>query len=151
MSTSVGPARQQADISSIERELRVLLRRARAYSTELARSVHPDLDPAVYALLVDIADYAPARAADLAAERNVTKGVISRQVRTLEDLGLVERRPDETDARAHTLVLSTTGRRALRRSQNLRHAAMRRLLAGCTPEELSLIAASLAHFNSLME
>lgn len=145
------PAEESADIAAIERELRILLRRVRSYSIELARSVHPALDPAVYALLVDIADSCPVRAADLAEERNVTKGVISRQVRALEDLGLLERRPDPTDARAHTLVPSAAGRRAVRRAQALRHQAMQRLLAGCTADELAAMAHAFSRFNSLAE
>lgn len=37
---------------ALERELAVFLRRARASSGEMAREVHPDLEPAAYGLLV---------------------------------------------------------------------------------------------------
>ncbi len=139
------------DVAVIERELRRLLRRARIYSTQLARQVHPALDPAIYGLLVDIGDKAPARAADLADELGVTKGVISRQVVALERLGLIERRPDATDARAHTLVLSAAGRRAIARSQAQRHERMEQLLGACDAEELAQIAGGLTLLNGLLE
>lgn len=40
----------------VERELAVFLRRARASSGEMARQVHPDLEPAAYGLLVRLED-----------------------------------------------------------------------------------------------
>lgn len=137
--------------AAIERELRRLLRRARAYSVELARLAHPGLDPAVHALLVDIFERGTVRAADLADERGVTKGVISRQVRSLEHLGLLARQPDESDARAHTLVLTVAGRRAVRRSQAARQRALEALLQGCTEAELAEMARSFERFNDLLE
>jgi DNA-binding MarR family transcriptional regulator len=138
------------DVVTIERELRRLLRRARAYSVELARSVHPDLEPAVYALLVDILTKSPARAADLAEDLGVTKGVVSRQVRSLERLGLVERGPDSSDARAHILVVTPAGRRAVRRAQAARREAVERLLRSCDPDELAGMAAALSRINELL-
>lgn len=135
----------------IERELRRLLRRVRQYSIDLAASVHPDLDPAVYGLLIDIYDSRTARAADLAEDRGVTKGVISRQVRGLEDLGLVERQLDPSDARAQILVVSATGRRAVKRTQTARHEALEQLLDASSPQELAAMAQAFANFNDLLE
>jgi DNA-binding MarR family transcriptional regulator len=138
-------------VAGVERELRRLLLRLRRYSTELARSVHPDLDPAVYALLVDIADGGPSRAAELADQRGVTKGVISRQVRELERLGLVQRQPDPSDARAQILVVSPDGREAVERAQVLRRKAVHRLLESTTPQDLEAMVQALTRFNDLME
>ena len=62
---------------SLERELTLLLRRARASSGEMARQVHPDLEPAAYGLLVCLDDSGPQRATDLAAYIGVGKATMS--------------------------------------------------------------------------
>lgn len=85
---------------ALERELAVFLRRARASSGELAREVHPDLEPAAYGLLVRLADAGAQRATDLAGYFGVGKATMSRQLHALEKLGLVAREPDPADGRA---------------------------------------------------
>lgn len=140
-----------ADICTIERELRRLHARARSASVELARSVHPHLDPALYALLVDVTEAGELRAVDLAEARGVTKSAVSRQVRALERLGLLRRASDPSDARAQTLVVTPDGRRAVRRWQAARRRYTQQLLSSCSAEQLAQIAASLARLNELME
>jgi DNA-binding MarR family transcriptional regulator len=140
-----------ADICTIERELRRLHARARSFSAELTRSVHPDLDPAPYALLVDIAEAGQLRAADLVEVRGVTKAAVSRQVRALERLGLLRRAADPTDARAHMLIVTPEGHRAVRRWQLARRRYTQRLLDSCSDEQLATIAAALSQLNQLME
>ncbi|MFE6855640.1 MarR family transcriptional regulator, partial [Streptomyces sp. NPDC057674] len=44
---------------ALERELAVFLRRARAQSGEMAREVHPELEPAAYGLFVRLDDAGP--------------------------------------------------------------------------------------------
>jgi len=51
----VPPPCADDDVAALERELSVLLRRARAWSGELARTVHPDLEAAAYGLLTHVA------------------------------------------------------------------------------------------------
>lgn len=140
-----------ADICTIERELRRLTARSRSFSVEVARSVHPDLDPAPYALLVDIAEAGQLRAADLVEVRGVTKAAVSRQVRALERLGLLRRDSDPTDARAHTLIVTPEGHCAVRRWQLARRRYTERLLTSCSDQELATIAAALCQLNELME
>ncbi|NAZ85932.1 MarR family winged helix-turn-helix transcriptional regulator [Kineococcus indalonis] len=93
----------------LERELAVLLRRSRAISRETARTVHPDLEPEAYSLLVRLDDVQEARPSDLATFFGIGKPTLSRQVQLLEGLGLVERSTDPTDGRAVRLRLSATG------------------------------------------
>lgn len=140
-----------AEVAAVERELRRLLRRLRRYSNEMARSVHPDLDPAVYGLLVDIVENDDVRAVDLAQDRAVTKGVISRQVRQLETMGLLERRPDPSDARAQVLVATGTGRAAVAEAQSRRREWTERLLRGSTAADRAAYVEVLTRFNNVME
>jgi DNA-binding MarR family transcriptional regulator len=134
----------------IESELRTLLSRARSFSVELAEVVHPDLEPAVYVLLVQLAELGEVRAVDLAALRGVTKGVVSRQVDTLRKMGLIERRSDPTDGRARTIVLTRAGRNAVRKAQRARHAYVEGMLRHCGAAEKEAIARMLARLNELM-
>jgi DNA-binding MarR family transcriptional regulator len=134
----------------IEGELRTLLSRARSFSVELAQVVHPDLEPAVYVLLVQMAERGEVRAVDLAALRGVTKGVVSRQVDTLRQMGLIERRSDPADGRARTIVLTRAGRAAVRKAQRARHAYVERMLQQCSPAEKKAIARTLVRLNEIM-
>src|SRR3954469_19933753 len=105
--------REERAFVAIENELCTLLRRARAISAEMGRQVHPDLDFEAYGLLVGIHDHARARASELAGHFGLGKATVSRQLKVLAELGLIEREPDPDDGRAHVLVLTEEGRRRL--------------------------------------
>lgn len=142
--------RGEAFTEVIENELRKLLSRSRSFSVELAQTVHPELEPALYVLLVQLAEQGEARAVDLANLRGVTKGVVSRQIGTLLRLGLLMRRPDPRDGRARVVVLTEAGHRAVRTAQAARQGYMRRLLEQCSEDELVSIGHSLRRLNELM-
>jgi DNA-binding MarR family transcriptional regulator len=89
--------------------LQELFERARRFHARQAHAVHPLLDSPLYSLLLLIARLQPARASDLVAVRQVDKALISRQVASLERLGLIVRRPDPSDSRASLLELSPAG------------------------------------------
>ncbi|CAM5641705.1 hypothetical protein SCYAM73S_01052 [Streptomyces cyaneofuscatus] len=89
-----------SEFLALERELTVFLRRARASPGEMAREVHPDLEPAAYGLLVRLEYGGRQRATELAAYFGVGKATMTRQLRALENLGLVAREPDPADGRA---------------------------------------------------
>lgn len=138
-------------IRAIERELRRLLARARILSTHTAAAVHPQLDPALYALLMVIVNQAPVRSIDLAQARGVSKSVISRQVAALESLDLIRREPDPTDARASVIVLTGTGRAAARTIDGARRKHLKRLFDDLSPDDLAQIAHALNQLNAVLE
>jgi hypothetical protein len=80
--------------AALERELGLLLRRGASLNREVAAEVHPGLDAASYSTLARIAATAPARASELSEYFGIDKGAVSRQIRELERLGLVERAAD---------------------------------------------------------
>lgn len=139
------------NVRTIERELRRLLARARTVSTHTAAAVHPQLDPALYALLMNIVANAPARSVELAHSRGVSKSVISRQVAALEKLGLVARQPDPTDARASIITLTSDGRTAARTIDTARRKHLKRLFDDLSPDDLAQIAHSLERLNDVLE
>ncbi|WP_237321197.1 MarR family transcriptional regulator [Streptomyces sp. JJ36] len=134
----------------LERELAVLLRRARASSGELAREVHPDLEPGAYGLLVRLEDAGPQRATALAAYFGVGKATMSRQLRALEELGLIARTPDPEDGRAWLIELTPGGRTRFSRVRAARRAEYARRLAAWDPDEIAELARLLHRFNGLM-
>jgi len=137
--------------SDLERELVVLVRRARATAGALAREIHPDLEPTTYALLVRISDSGTARATDLAAYFGVDKAAVSRQVTTLERLGFLARQRDAQDARAHRLALTDAGAERLEQVRAARRERVRRQLSSWDPAEVQQFAELLARFNATVD
>lgn len=84
------------------------------------------------------------RARDLAAVCDLDTSTVSRHLRQLGDAGLIERRPDPDDGRAHLLSLSPAGMRATDRA----HAERRRLildrLADWPAEDVAALAILLS-------
>ncbi|XXZ51401.1 MarR family transcriptional regulator [Streptomyces cavourensis] len=136
---------------SLERELAVFLRRARASSGEMAREVHPELEPAAYGLLVRLESAGRQRATELAAYFGVGKATMSRQLRALEDLGLVAREPDPADGRAWLVRLTDEGLARFRSVRDARRGRYVRKLADWDRAEVAELARLLHQLNSRAE
>ena len=136
---------------AVEHQLGVLLRRSRALSAEIGRVVHPELEAGAYSLLVRVCEVAPARSTDLAAYFGVGKATISRQLKVLEELGLIKREPDPMDGRAHLLDLTDEGRQRLDRARSGRRQRFHALLATWPTEDVRLVGRMLARFNALTD
>ena len=140
-----------AAFCAVERQLGILFRRAHALSARLGRKVHPELEAGAYGLLSSIERKSPVRPSDLAACLGVGKATISRQVKILEELGLVGREPDPLDRRAHRLVLTPQGRQLLDRVRTARQQQLYSLLSCWPTEDVWLLARMLERFNALTE
>ncbi|HEY4385902.1 MAG TPA: MarR family transcriptional regulator [Ktedonobacteraceae bacterium] len=112
--------------TNLERAFPKIYQRIRDLIRENAHEIHPDLDGAGYVLLVQIRHRAPIRATELVEYINIDKSAISRQVRLLFDLKLVDRVDDPNDSRAYLLVPTPEGVRLI---DQLQIARMRRLQA----------------------
>ena len=75
--------------------------------------MHPDLQPLGYQVLVAIAGGKATSATAIVERLQTDKSAVSRQVRHLEDLGLVESRPDADDRRARVLAATHVARERL--------------------------------------
>jgi len=133
---------------AMEEEFSILFRRARARSLEVARQVHPELDADAYGLLAELDRTGTSRVTDLAASIGVGKGTMSRQVRSLERLGLVRRAADPADGRAFLLELSEDGRRRYRAARDARRARLRQELASWSEGDVNQLAGLLHRFNT---
>lgn len=106
-------------LADAERELTRFLRRFRAASQTLAETVHPELEAGGYGLLVNLFELLTerpdgVRASDLATVLHQHKSTTSRSIGELEKLGLLQRVPDPSDARARLVQFTDTGEHSLR-------------------------------------
>ncbi|MGX2994578.1 MarR family winged helix-turn-helix transcriptional regulator [Streptomyces sp. JNUCC 64] len=138
----------RVEFLALERELTVFLRRARAASGEIARAVHPELEPGAYGLLVRLDESGALRATDLAGYVGVGKATMSRQLKVLESLGLVSRDPDPADGRASLIRLTDAGRSRVHRVREARRARYVSQLADWAPSEVAELARLLHRLNS---
>jgi DNA-binding MarR family transcriptional regulator len=142
-----GASTRYDDLRRIEAEVGTLIRRVKRVMGERAREVHPDLHPMTYFILTHLAKQGPMRAADLSDAFGMDKGGVSRQVQTLVDLGLVERRPAAEDRRAILLDASDEGRTRLETVARSRSDRFDQRLGAWSDDELSTFAAQLAAYN----
>ena len=135
----------------LEREIGLLLRRARAISTRLAAELHPDLDGAAYGLLALLADAGPLRASDLVARLGLDKSTVSRQVASLVALGMVDREPDPADGRAQVLRPSAEGAARLAGIREARRARWEADMSGWPADDVATLGELLARLNRIGE
>ena len=135
----------------LEREIGLLLRRARAISTRLAAELHPDLDGAAYGLLALLQDAGPLRASDLVTRLGLDKSTVSRQVSALVGLGLVDRTADPLDGRAQVLTPSAEGSARLEDIRAARRARWEADLSDWPADDVARLADLLGRLNGIGE
>jgi DNA-binding MarR family transcriptional regulator len=150
--TSPPPPAAPASLDDVERELTRFLRRARTASQAMAAEVHPDLDAAGYTVLVCVLELSSSmpegvRAADVGAALNLHKSTTSRNISELERLGLLERVPDLSDARARLLQLTPSGRASVTRSREGRRGRVADLLSLWPRQDVGDLARLLRQLN----
>lgn len=136
-------------VDVVDHELAVLFRRVRSLSGELAKQVHPGLEPDAYALMVRVDEVGEVRLTDLAAYYRVGKPSVSRQIALLLRLGLVRRVEDAADRRSARISLTEDGLGRLRAARANRLALFDRMLQGWDPADVDRFGDLLARFNSV--
>lgn len=142
--TTGSPATAEAAVETIQREMTVFARRARAS----AGRMHPELSLVAYTLLGHLEESGGCRATDLAAHYALDKSTVSRQVAALEQAGLIGRRTDPEDHRVQVLHLTEAGEEILAQVTRSRRAAFRERLAGWPEDDLTRFAACLERYNA---
>jgi len=97
-------------VARVEHELGRLFARIRVGWREAAVTVHPELQPLGYQVLVSITKGDATTAGAIIERLQTDKSAVSRQVRQLEALGLVESIRDPDDRRARVLVATDLAR-----------------------------------------
>jgi DNA-binding MarR family transcriptional regulator len=108
MTTESREARTDA-VRALEAEFSELINRFRRILMENADRVSPGLLPGAYKVFTTIARRQSVTQSALAEHLLVDKGQLSRTVRELEQLGLVERAPDPSDRRSNLLSPTALG------------------------------------------
>lgn len=123
-------------LAEFQGQLNLIFARAQTLWRESAARVHRDLQPAGYKLLTFVERAGSASAHQLADSFEMDKSVVSRQVRMLEEVGLLVSRPDECDGRLRVLTATPAASAALAEVRSDHATRMRDALTEMTPEEL---------------
>jgi DNA-binding MarR family transcriptional regulator len=98
-------------------------------------------------LLGRLADSGPRRATDLAADTLLDLSTVSRQIRSLVERGLVERRPDPDDRRGALLSPTATGLAAVRAYRAQRNEQLALALGDWPAADRRAFVRLLSRFN----
>ncbi|WP_335970566.1 MULTISPECIES: MarR family winged helix-turn-helix transcriptional regulator [Streptomycetaceae] len=98
-------------------------------------------------LLGRLAEGGPRRATDLAADTLLDLSTVSRQIRSLVERGLVERRPDPEDGRGALLSPTGEGLAAVQRYRAQRDQKLAEALAAWPARDRRELGRLLARFN----
>lgn len=123
-------------LDEVEASFNLLFARTRMLWRDAAARVHPDLQPSGYKLLTHIVRTGSTNAHELGELFEMDKSVVSRQVRMLEEVCLLQSRPAEHDGRLRVLTPTPAAIALVEATRAEFHARLRRVLAGLTPAEL---------------
>ncbi|WP_036962684.1 MarR family winged helix-turn-helix transcriptional regulator [Promicromonospora kroppenstedtii] len=132
----------------LEREVRLVIRRAQSNGASIAQRVHPELDASAYPLLAHIAERPGARGSDLATFFGVGRATVSRQLSRLVELGLVERTVDPDDSRGQRITLTPDGVDRFERARTSRVAMLEGALATWETEDVAQLARLLNRYSA---
>jgi DNA-binding MarR family transcriptional regulator len=96
-----------------------------------------------YSLLAALDEFGPASQADLSRRTTIDRSDMVATVNELAADGLVERTPDPADRRRNVVTLTSTGRRRLRKLDDVLSSAQDQLLAPLSSKERTQLAALL--------
>ena len=138
-------------LPELEQQLLVLARRLSKPVRLHGPSGWTVLDRPAYQALWRIVEEGPLRPTALAGLLEVDLSVVSRQVRSLEDAGLVGRSTDPADARAALVSATEAGLEALRETQRQRTQVLGEVLGGWSEEDRQAFVTLLTRFNAQLE
>jgi DNA-binding MarR family transcriptional regulator len=124
------------------------------------RTRHPEdqVDPSTFPLARQLMCHDAMRLSDLAAKVELDASTVSRQIKQLEDKGIVERTPDPADGRASLVRLSDEGHRIMQAAFRRRFQRIQQVLEPWSQRDrdqlhklLTRLAADLRDANDLQE
>jgi len=133
--------------SELSAQLIRLIRLINSVKVHSAAKQRHGVEFSSYVLLFQLVRNGPQRLSSLAECVHADVSTVSRQVSTLVEHGLVEKRPDELDRRAALLAATDAGLELFRRMRRERNAMFNDVLDSWTPDEIATLTSSLARFN----
>lgn len=138
-----------AAIARVEDQFSVMHRHMKAGMRRRASQVHPDLAVLGYMILITIQKCGPTHAGALAERLELDKGLLSRQLRALEEFGLLARESDPTDKRAAFISLSPEGVRRVEAVRAADREVLYDQLRDWAVDDLEKLAELLARVNTI--
>ncbi len=144
---AVAPAQDPAPNPALDPALDDVLRGMFRVLAQIKSTVHADtVERQAIIVLSRLRENGSIRLSDLASDLMVDLSTVSRQVRALEDRGLVARSEDPDDRRAVRIVLAPAGGVILDEAWARRHAWLERSLAGWSGADRADLGATLNRF-----
>ncbi|MYS84638.1 MarR family winged helix-turn-helix transcriptional regulator [Embleya scabrispora] len=133
------------------RELARLMRLSAAAKARSRAESGPVPDGGDRLLLAYLAMEGPRRVTDLAAMTYLDVSTVSRQIASLVQRGLVERRPDPNDGRGTLLAVTDAGAQAFEMYRSRRQAELDRVTRDWSADERQTLVHLLGRFNDDLE
>lgn len=127
-------------VRALEAEFGELITHFRRIIMENANRVSPGMLPGAYKTLTTIARCGEVTASALAERMLIDKSQVSRTVRELEDLGLIERTPDPNDGRSSLLRLTESGTERLADARLPQEGMLMRSLEAWSIEDIGSLS-----------
>jgi DNA-binding MarR family transcriptional regulator len=127
-------------IADAEDALSVLFSRVRLVYKNAAAQIHPELRPVGYKVLSVIVRLGETSASVIADTLETDKAVVSRQLRVLEDAGLVVVRADDRDGRARVLTATPAAIERVRSARATQQDRLREILRSQPQTEVRAFA-----------
>lgn len=137
-----------AAIVSVEEQFGTMYRRIKASMRRRAEQVHPELQVMGYVILTTLGKCGPTHAGALAERLDIDKGLLSRQLQSLEKLGLLSRKSDPADKRAVILSLSPAADKSVNEVRNASRDVLHEQLRDWKVDDLEKLAELLARVNA---
>ncbi len=114
------------------------------------RTRHPEdqVDPSTFPLAKQLMVHQAMRVSDLAAKVELDASTVSRQIKQLEDKGIVERTPDPADGRACLVQLSADGRATMQAAFRRRFERIQAALKPWKPSDRAQLQSLLTRLAS---
>jgi DNA-binding MarR family transcriptional regulator len=109
-----------------------------------------ELSPTLAAALATIEREGPLTPSALADRERIQRPTVTRVVARLEQLGLVTRTPDPSDARASQVAITRAGATLLKRIRTRKNEYLARRLRGLAPAELATLDRAAAILERLL-
>ena len=143
------PAKGRLDaVASVTESFIDLQRTVRRSKARLLAAAGNDVESATHLLLHAVESEGPMRASALATSVHSDLSTVSRQVTTLVNRGLLERRADQLDGRACLLAVTDAGRAAIAEHEQGRQAFFDEGLADWSAEEMRQFAQQLERLTA---
>lgn len=140
------PEDRVAALRSLESSFSELFAQTRRLFAEFAERISPGMLPGSYRLFSTVARRGPVTASELADELLLDKGHVSRMLKELVALGLIQSTPDEADRRSRLLSVTPLGLERLDAAREPMHDQLSTGLTAWSTEEINSLTDLLHAF-----